>query len=631
MAVKFPEFLLAYYEWLRLSSMPESAVARFRDIEKKENLTKDMKAWEKYMETLGAPGGGPGGIGKPTNQPDPAGFPSKDDSDVTVDIDDAAWENLYRTFQSILSEMDGNRGKLKDNKDAIAYINTVFGPGKVFSMQPIDPAVQTEITNFVAFLRTPQGASIGTTLAARVGIEDFNEFVTKLDSGAYRTDSTVRKNLIRIVSTLDYEIDYGGLAGLAPGDLKAIISGLDDRNTVVQAHKLDLFKVLYPGILKPLYTKSKIRDAVAATERGAKVLDPLNKAIENISYDNKESKNFLAPKLVDKKTPWQEFSGAVQDTLDDTILKLKNRAKYHKYMMHATAKPMTVAIYDIGFKPVEGLAKVLEKSNDIKGKLASMPEASAHFDFFIEALNFVKSGGIKSAFDKALRNGWQLSTVAAAIAEYGIEKGKINETKSALETLAQLRFGYTTSVMRVDLEKINFLGLQNLSIAKDGMLKDIFKGADWAINKSIMGAYNLGNIGNNFLRRRGTIFRDGTDRTKKIMKNLNENSAEGKEEAKKERREYTLELLRLRAQPASPERDAAIAELLTHNQELRNRIKTWDDTNQNQMSELMAFWNFVNKQNNLNPLNSQKAVQKSFDAKKIDMFNAYKARHDFAA
>ncbi|MCL2538660.1 MAG: hypothetical protein FWF34_01410 [Alphaproteobacteria bacterium] len=518
--IKYPEALYKIFWQIHLNDMPDGVHDTFRGLEKSGNLNKDMLKWV-------------GKIGK--ELPDP------NDDKSGIELKQDEWEKLYREFQTVLRTMSQNKESLEDNKDAQEYLGSLYGTDKLFGPAKVDSATKGQIEKLVEFLQK-SGRSIGAYFAKQAGITDYDGFLNKIKDGKYNEDSDLRSKFENISENINHNIIYGGheFSSIRNEwkslEFRAIEAGFNEADQVINPHKLEYFKVVLPGMLEPLVRKEKLRDAFN-NNNGGKILRPLTKALKDTNYNDKDGKNYLPPKFKDTLTPWQTLNKKINDTLDDTVLKLENRAKSDKYVHSDTSKPITLAIYGAKWKPKDGLEKLLEKAPEIQKKLdAKSPVAAQHFKYMIDALNAVKNGGMGKAFAGALKNSAQGLAIDQAIGLWALDtKGKIDkEAETVVEVLSKLRWGYTTSTMRENLAKANGPIFGNMpSIQKSDTMKFMANATDKTIHTLIMGTFNLANIGVNAIRRRGRYFKKGKNNLDKIMKDRADNNKDEKTAIKK--------------------------------------------------------------------------------------------------
>ena len=503
-SMKESVFVMA--KWLNLQMMQEQYKSAFKKMADSGNLSKGMKD-EKWKELLDRA------------EPDPD---DQAQNDVFMDADE--WEKLYKEFLKTFRALDDSRDSLKEagNKDAIKYLDLVYGTGNYFYPRRTDDAVVNKIKQLFVFFESPGGKNIGEYLLRQIGIEktsDISDFIGKIKKGKYDTDADLKyklENLIRNAKWLvSDDNQYNAPSDVVKNEfqrigLQDIQDGLDDKNEQIPPAKINDFKTIYPVLLRPLLTKEKIRNAFASAG-GGKITEQVNRALEKTNYKDENSADFVAPSEKDTLTWQQQLEKDWKDFKDDTILKLKNRAKYDKYLMPEISKPIAVEIYDAGWKPEDGLEKLKDKKSKIEGKFkGKKPESAKAFKFLMEVLEYAESK-IPKAFAGALKNGKQGLALDIFIAEYGLKNGKSDaEISAAHEVLSKLRWGYNTSVKRDKIfkEPLVLFGDKGLSWNKqsEGM-RIVSNATDKTINFMLKSTFNIFNAGINAVRRYGRYYK----------------------------------------------------------------------------------------------------------------------------
>lgn len=503
-------------KWLNLQMMQEQYKSAFKKMADSGNLSKGMKdeEWKELLDRA---------------EPDPD---DQAQNDVFMDADE--WEKLYKEFLKTFRALDDSRDSLKEagNKDAIKYLDLVYGTGNYFYPRRTDDAVANKIKQLFVFFENPSGKNIGEYLLRQIGIEktsDISDFIGKIKKGKYDTDAELKyklENLIRNAKWLvSDDNQYNAPSDVVKNEfqrigLQDIQDGLDDKNEQIPPAKINDFKTIYPVLLRSLLTKEKIRNAFASAG-GGKITEQVNRALEKTNYKDENSADFVAPSEKDTLTWQQQLEKDWKDFKDDTILKLKNRAKYDKYLMPEISKPIAVEIYDAGWKPEDGLAKLGEVKSKLEGKFkGKKPECAKALKFLMEALDYAKNK-IPKAFDGALKNGKQGLALDILIAEYGLKNGKSDaEITAAHEVLSKLRWGYNTSVTREKLFKdsISLFGDKNLSWNKQGgeAIQTVTGAVDKTINFVFKQTFNIFNAGINAIRRHGRYYKLDDNEQKRI-------------------------------------------------------------------------------------------------------------------
>lgn len=473
---------------------------------------------------------------------------SIDPADTTQDdvyLDDENWEKLYKDFLKVFRAMDSNRDAIKDIKGAEDYLNLVYGSGRMFRPFRMKADAAVEITTLLSFLEHPAiKSSFSAYFASQAGIKDLNDFISKIRKGKHNTDSELRDQLKSLSTNIGYYkreflnpnsdnyIDDANGGDVAKNILRAInfdkiADGFDPakefKSPQAQADltaRIDEFKLLYTELLRPLVSNKDLREAFSSNG-GGKIVKQINKALDKTNYSDENGPDYVAPSEKDTLTPLQELKKKINNTAEDTILKLKNRALRDKYLIPDISKPIAVAIYGANWNPKDGLAKFLEKSKDIEKKFkGKMPKAAEGFKFLVEVLNYAKDRTPR-AFEGALRNGGQGLALDVLIAEYGLRNGKSDELiSSAHEVLSKLRWGYMTSVRREILVKnpLNLMGDKGLSWNKTQGMQIVTKAFDATLNWGIRRTSDLVDVGENSIRRLGQYYKLNSKEQDRINK-----------------------------------------------------------------------------------------------------------------
>ena len=504
-------------KWLNLHMMQNQYLTAFKKMAESGNLSKGMKD-EKWKELL-----------------DRAQEPNPDDPQETdVFMDAEEWEKLYKVFLKTFRAMKDDEEALKDagNKDALKLLNLLYGPNNYFYPRQTDPQKAGVIKKLFEFFESPEGKDVGEYLLKQIGIEktsDIADFIGKIKKGKYDSDAELKYKLESLLRDAKWFISdnnqFNAPSARVKNELKVIetehlLEALDDKEEQIQPVKINDFKTIYPALMRTLITQEKSRNAFAA-HGGNKVTDQINKALEKTNYKDENSADYVAPSEKDTLTWQQQLKKDWDDFKDDTILKLKNRAKYDKYLMPEVSKPIAIEIYNAGWKPEDGLAKLGEVKSKLEGKFkGKKPECAKALKFLMEALDYAKNK-IPKAFDGALKNGKQGLALDILIAEYGLKNGKSDaEITAAHEVLSKLRWGYNTSVTREKLFKdsISLFGDKNLSWNKQGgeAMQTVTGAVDKTINFVFKQTFNIFNAGINAIRRHGRYYKLDNNEQKRI-------------------------------------------------------------------------------------------------------------------
>lgn len=479
---KLEDFLLQYYRQLHFNKMPPEVRAQFDAYLKADDFRGDMKKWRDELMHQDPQ------TRKWVNND----LPNPDPNDPTWGLSDDEWDKMFNAFQNAFREMSANSSDFKDNKKANDFLDEWYGNGKLFSMFQASSITVSYVDEFARVLTGPQKDNLYSWLSSSFeNRADFNDFVKNIQDGKYKTKASVRDKLVRIASSLNRDIMQGSLdkyqslkQELDSINLSGIASGFDDAG-VVDPTKRDFLKQNYALLLDTLHNDKKIYDVFKAYDRG-KISKHLNEALKKTAYDDKESDDYVPAKPDDELTPLQQLNKWWDETYADTLEKYL-KFKGDRLYFSDSAKLIVKAISSAKIKPVDGLDKVLKSAADIKKNLQfKSPRATEHFDWFVKTMQSIQAGTPK-AFEGALRNGRQMKALVSKLIIKGVESGKLEEAKTAMEVLSVIKYGYTTSKI------MDTLGKENLTIFSDGKLSwnknEGMKFVTTALDKSIKTAF----------------------------------------------------------------------------------------------------------------------------------------------
>lgn len=497
MSMSVKEYLLLYFRKRHFDKMPDAIRAQFNAYAKNDDFRGDMKSWKRDL------------MGHPL-------------PDANIELDNSGWESLYKSFQAAFIAMSADKNSFKEKTDATKFLDTYFGDNaKMFSLSPIDPAIQTSISNFIAsVIKDPNSFAMFGDMFSD-DYDEYKNFVKSLDKGEYESNPSVRKKLVHIVSILARRLEYGDIYNdtlrdkLENLDLNGIINGLN-QDSAVNPTKLRQFKAEYQHILNTLHDNTKIYDVFKQFDNG-KISKQLDEAIAKTDYTGKiTEKDYIPPKRNDEKTKWQEIEGKIKDTYSD-ILKKYATAHRDRIFIKPTAKTIFGALDGAGIKPTDGIKAILEKSSKIAEKLKyKSPTAAEHFDWFVKIMNDFKDT-MPKAFEGALRNGHQMKRIIEEMALEAIENGKIQEAKTAMEVLSVMQYGLFTSRTMDAINKtdVNIFSDGKLSWNKNEGIQFVTNALDKTLKFGIQTAGYATTALVNKIRRAGTEFNHGGELQKK--------------------------------------------------------------------------------------------------------------------
>ncbi|MBP3397485.1 MAG: hypothetical protein J6K82_00980, partial [Alphaproteobacteria bacterium] len=516
-SVQMYDSILVYAKWLNLRQMRGAVRATFDKMVKTDNQTSGMKneGWNDLLTR--------------------ATIDPTDAAQTDVYMSDEEWLKLYNEFRTTFRNLNASREDLKRSgqKDTINFLDMAYGPAGCFGPRKTDDTAVAAITNNIVNTPDPELKRFFTeTLNKQFNVENPTEFLKDIAKKKYDSDKGTRDKLIRFVEYIkdfaNNQLYYSNdIADDKADELRRklvnfpadeIIQGLENEPDP-KPEEMNAFKnAYYQPLLDILVQKDDVRKDFASAG-GSKITTPIEAALGKTNYKDENSKDYVAPSEKDTLTPMQELEKTVKDHLDDTILKLENRAKYDKYLLPNLSKPIALAIYGAKWKPTDGLEKLVELKGKISGKFkGKQPHVAEAFDFLIKALEHAKNTTPKQ-FEGALKNGNQGLALDILIAEYDIREGKKDDIISAAhEVLSKLRWGYNTSVMRDKLfeKKIELFGDKGYSWNKNEFMAGVTGALDTTLHYTAKGIFNIFNAATNAIRRNGRFYKLNEAEQKRI-------------------------------------------------------------------------------------------------------------------
>lgn len=435
--IKSDDFLLQYFMQMRFNAMPPEIRARYDAYSKNDDFRGHMKEWKKYLMM-------PDGSKKPL--PDPNG--------PDYHLNAEQWDALFLEFQSAFRKMAENRKNFTNaidfsvnNDKIINFLDEYFGFGKLFDKASAGQAAEGQIKDLASLLNTHN--SILEIKLQEWGLLDsgfkYKNLLDGIKDKKYNTDSEFQGRLINVAKYItsytqsnSYYADNELINEIGNHNFNEIINGFDDEEIV--PNKLAAFKQEYDILLHKLYSNNAIRDAFPSD----KIKDTYNRAKENVNYDDPNSKDYIPPKRKDDLTLPQRISEWADDTYADVLEKYL-KFKGDRLYFSPQAKQIVAAIHKAEIKPTDGLGKIMDSADTIKKELLyKSPEATEHFEWFEKTMNDIKNT-MPNAFEGALKNGTQLKAIVSELIMTAVRDNKIEEAKTAMETLSVIKYGYTTS------------------------------------------------------------------------------------------------------------------------------------------------------------------------------------------
>ena len=514
MAMNMKEFLATYFQQLRFKDMPIEVRARFDDFVKKDDLTKNMQEWVKnYLNTS---------VNPPADKP----LPDPTDNNV-ISKDDA--EKIFNEFRNVLRAMDADKDAFKDNKDAKAFFDEYFGPGRMFSQTKASTSAEVQMKELAAVLDANPKLRI---LMERDNVIDKSDFTfdalkkgLNTDAKKYNTDEKLQSRIKDISEYLAYMIDtnpeFSKIFKNKNIDFTAIQQGFD--SSKIPLGHLDMFRRELPSMLRRIHSKDKLRDAFTQFG-GGKITSHFDDAKKKIAYDDKESKDFIQPKSTDELTPWQQLKRDLGDTYEDYLARYKKLKPDHKYYQ-PQAELIMRAIDGQKITPKDGLGKILDNAGKIKDSLRlKSPTALEHFEWMTKTLADIKAR-MPKAFEGAQKNGRQMRALVSEIVLKAVKDGKKDAAKTTMEILAIHRYGITTSrvmdILRGKEGDVSIFSDGKLSWNKNEGMQFITRAMDKSIKYAFLGiGYTLTAAGNLY-RRSGRKFNGKSKRIDPLRNKMN--------------------------------------------------------------------------------------------------------------
>ncbi|MFQ6703213.1 MAG: hypothetical protein ACLRFO_03370 [Alphaproteobacteria bacterium] len=519
------DFLTAYYNRLIFREMSHEQFVQFCGYIKDKKATDNQKIWAEELlkkdpvtgefETV------PGTniyVRKDLPEPqDPA-------DEMYLGADDKEWKKLFKAFQTAFQSMDGAKKSFKYNDKATKFLERYFGShdsggitiqhlfqytkATVAGKQKIGPApAGSNIVTLHGFLTKYKNRLELQLKNWGLLTDDFSydDLLGGIASEKYNKNPKFRKNLEKVAQVIDGYIAGDTTMQQRLGitnpseipDCSDTSTWFDDDN--ISVFRLEQFKHEYRTLLDTLRHESKIREVFEQYDDG-KISGPLNKAIQNQSYDDPKSDDYVLPKREDTLTLPERLSEWWGDTYSDCLekyAKLKGDELFFSLEAKAICKHLRKDL-----KKTDGLDGVLKNIGAAKDKLQSARDfkAKKHLEWFDKTLNALKNDPkLSKVWAGALKNGTHMQALVKEIMIRAIKEGKKDEAKTALELISVLHYDYTTSKI------MDALGKEKLSIFSDGKLswnknegmKFVTTALDKSIKTAFMGiGYGITMIGN---------------------------------------------------------------------------------------------------------------------------------------
>ncbi|MBR5153301.1 MAG: hypothetical protein IKW57_00705 [Alphaproteobacteria bacterium] len=479
------DFLTMYYNRLIFREMSHEQFVQFCGYIKDKKATDNQKIWAQELLKKD-PATGQFLVVPNTNLyvrkdlPDPAS--------PTEGLNDAEWKKLFKAFQSAFQSMDGAKKDFKYNEKATKFLEKYFGShttggvtvhhlfqytkATTLGRQVIGPAPAGTVPDktLYGFLKKyPRLELQFKNWGLLTDDFSYNDLLDGIENEKYNKNPKFRKKLEQVAQVID-----GYVAGDATMQARLGISDprtipdcgdtslwFDDDN--ISAFRLDQFKNEYKTLLNTLRTDGKIRE-VFENHDGGKISGPLNKALNNLSYDNPNSDDYVQPKREDTLTMSERLAEWWDDTYSDCLekyIKLRPDQLFFSPEAKSIFKHLKKA------KKTEGLNDVLKNIGDAKAKLKAARDfkSEKHLAWFEKILKALQSDKkLSHVWAGALKDGTHMQALVKEIMIRAIKEGKKEEAKTALELISVLHYDYTTSKIMDTLKK------ENLTLFSDGKL-----------------------------------------------------------------------------------------------------------------------------------------------------------------
>lgn len=486
------DFLKKYYRRLHTGAMDYDVLARLVDNKKKGILTPEQQSWfdDGFIEV----------DNDPHNK---LGYRAADPLSLT-DTEELHSDELIKLYKRIARDMYNLKSasalwgaKDKDVKD---FINHYVDDLQLFPMPTATAECESSIRALLNLLdptgKTPEEQQTINNIKQRIvqtaktydnegkekmvftgdrPVEALDKFIReKLLTGKYNTDSSVQTKLKAIAAGLYnnwqssfQQDDVTNAVGGISSQLAQINqdSAFDIQDASIDPIKLDRFSGGFGReILDRVYTDKDVRAKFA--EKDQPLVDIIEKNAEGkISYQDSNSENYLSPKTEDVLSPAQQIEKWATDTYKNTIRKY-SRLRGDPLLFSGFSKEIFKAIDKIGVKPTDGLDGLLNKANDVKGKITNKT-VIGHFDWFITTMT-----KIKNKYPKAVEGAWKnAEQMKCVISEIILEATgpkstdeDMEKAKTAMEIMTAMKYGMMTSKVMDALKKEEF------SIFSDGKL-----------------------------------------------------------------------------------------------------------------------------------------------------------------
>lgn len=547
--------LFNYFAQRHFDLMPAAVRDRFDDYAETGGFVGNMKSWNEKLV-----GGTP--------------------PELKTELNDQQWYDLYDAFQETFQKMDANRVSTVNNigfhsdyngatKD---FISKWFGDSsKTFTIskikdEPLNPSDPNSknpkriLDGLANFLDNPKNTvppsgkeSLKTVLTRKlkdVFTEDYDTFIDGIRTQRYDKDLEFREKVSSLVWYIqttgpkkDYDVprfdewpedlgynkitEYGTtrVENITNPFLEDLYAAGDTKEWYKTPRDpyIKWFKEDYVNIFDEILTNEKIRGHFLA-KAPSLIREAIEEAIKATDYENKDSKDFVQPKLTDEKNWRQQLKKWGKETWDNHFRRFTNPSRGTRIFFSPYSQTIMKAFDKVEIKPSDGLDGILNKKSDSKllNVLAERVTAKDHFDWFTKTLETLKAE-IPDAFEGALRNGKQMRKLVSALIVTAARQNKMDEAKTALEILSVAKYGLSTSRTVDALRKmdVNLFSDSKYSWMKDKNIAPMARIADRLAKDFIIGIGAAGAATYNFIQHRRTKIKSNISKDEDLNKEYN--------------------------------------------------------------------------------------------------------------
>lgn len=446
MAVNIKDWLLGYYKQRHFDLMSVDVRARYDAYKKNSDFIGHMKKWSTDLDGQSWP-------------------------ELTEDAD---LEKLYNLFQDALEDMNANADDYKDETVSKDYIAAWFGgTNPLFEPTQATPEAEADILKLYNLIRNPAHKNeISTMLKTNGRLSDeftIDDLIDGMDptKKKYNKDTKFRDQMLGVIN---YVQTYKNYEEYWPQSASIDFDHIHDIDNWFKSRLFDdpdirtRFKNAYPQMLDALLTSKKLRDRFANYGTKRTISKQLTKAIADTDYENKDSDDYVPPKVEDEKNLAQKIKDWKEDTYENYLRKF-TCSRGSRIYFSTYSQEIVKAIDKLEIKPTAGIDGIVSKRSEIEAKLKEKsPNSMKHFKWFADRMAEIKAKKPK-AYANALHNGDQMRSVVVEIIRAAIKDKEYDKAKTAMEILSVCKYGFTDSKV---LENINNYFKEN----KEGVINN---------------------------------------------------------------------------------------------------------------------------------------------------------------